>query len=126
MNFKKQLKKVTAITLVLSGFLIPASAFATERAIHDFRYTFKHQLTIGYNKATTSKLKVKPKTTSWGSSQYLIKIYDGNGKLINHNYVNRSNEKEFSYSVTKGKTYGVEFWKSTDEKYIKGTGVRTY
>lgn len=125
MKFKKQLKKATATTLILTGFLLPVSAFAAERAVHNFTYNFKHQITIGYNNATTSTLKVKPKTTTWGSDKYIIKIYN-NGNLVDYDYVSPSSEKEFSYSVTKGKNYGVEFWKSQDNKYIKGSGVRTY
>lgn len=107
-------------TVLISGFVLPITAYAA--STKDFRYEFKHQLTIRYAKTTSSELYVKTNTSTFGGSNgFVMKLYR-DGKLISSRSVRYPNGTE-RFSVEKGKTYGIEFWKSQDNKYVKGKGT---
>ncbi|MBO3446044.1 hypothetical protein [Clostridium sp. CCUG 7971] len=116
-------KKIMATTLLLSGFLIPASIYAASKG---FSYKFKHQLTIGYNYSTKDDLYVATHTRSFGGSDgFVIKVYNDDGGLVDYAPVKYEQGTEI-FKVKKGKRYGVEFWKKSDGLYVEGGGTRSY
>lgn len=78
-SLSNKIKKFTATTLILSVFLIPISACAASKT---FTYNFKHQITVGSVKATTSSIKVETTSSLGGSAGFSIKVYNSTESLI--------------------------------------------
>lgn len=119
MKKNSKIKKLMVTTFLISGFVLPITAYAA--SAKSFTYQFKHQLTIRYAKTTSSKLHVTTNTSTFGGSKgFVMKLYK-DGRLVDSRHVLYPRGTE-TFSVQKGKQYGVEFWKAQDNKYVKGTG----
>lgn len=122
MQIKQRSKKAIATMVLISGFLIPVSSYAASKT---FSYNFKHQLTIENFKPSGSKLTIKTETSTFGGSGvFYIKVYQGGTNVASSTVGMKSDEKNIS--VKAGKTYDVEFWKSSDGNYVKGSGSTRY
>lgn len=122
MQIKQRSKKAIVTMVLISGFLIPISSYAASKT---FSYNFKHQLTIGSFKASGSKMTIKTNTSTFGGSDaFYIKVYKF-GKNVANSTVGMNDDTK-TISVKSGETYSVEFWKSSDGNYVKGSGRATY
>ncbi|MCR5837355.1 MAG: hypothetical protein K6G88_12695 [Lachnospiraceae bacterium] len=121
-------------TLLCIIFLLSFSltVYAAEKP---FTYNFKHQLAMrGHYKATRSSADFAIHTTTNKSNsnyftikQFKYKFFDENEFITKKSiYCAKDSAGYCSFSTTKNTSYTYEFWKSTDGKYIVGSGTLTY